>query len=326
MDETIYAQKRKNLTDAYERQRAQNERQWAEQQAEYDAQRSRLAEDRERAKRDVYVRQQQKEAQLPDELNRLGISGGAAESNLLRIKTAYDAENGQIEQAYQSAARQVDQMASAQYAKQEANRIEAENEYYAQLTELAEELAEAQQARAEAERAQQQQQAEREQERRWEREKLQLQLNAALQKAQIQADLAREKAQIQANSKVISAETGSNRTDWTGTAKTASAAAQSDSKVSGASEKGVQYLTVQTAAGPQRLTKVNGRLYANPISFRADGQMRISVGDQKFSMAELTKALKDGTVTAAAGPMNSSRYILTSGSEAGSGMLSRIRR
>ena len=156
MDETIYAQKRKNLTDAYERQRAQNERQWAEQQAEYDAQRSRLAEDRERAKRDVYVRQQQKEAQLPDELNRLGISGGAAESNLLRIKTAYDAENGQIEQAYQSAARQVDQMASAQYAKQEANRIEAENEYYAQLTELAEELAEAQQARAEAERAQQQ--------------------------------------------------------------------------------------------------------------------------------------------------------------------------
>lgn len=315
MDETIYAQKRKNLTDAYERQRAQNERQWAKQQAEYDAQRSRLAEDRERAKRDVYVRQQQKEAQLPDELNRLGISGGAAESNLLRIKTAYDAENGQIEQAYQSAARQVDQMASAQYAKQEANRIEAENEYYAQLTELAEELAEAQQARAEAERAQQQQQAEREQERRWEREKLQLQLNAALQKAQIQA-----------NSKVISAETGSNRTDRTGTAKTASAAAQSDSKVSGASEKGVQYLTVQTAAGPQRLTKVNGRLYANPISFRADGQMRISVGDQKFSMAELTKALKDGTVTAAAGPMNSSRYILTSGSEAGSGMLSRIRR
>ena len=31
MDETIYAQKRKNLTDAYERQRAQNERQWAKQ-------------------------------------------------------------------------------------------------------------------------------------------------------------------------------------------------------------------------------------------------------------------------------------------------------
>ena len=69
MDEQIYAQKRRSLTDAFEQTQAQRDAQWAAEQSALDAERNQLAADRERANRNVYVRQEQAKAQLPEQLS-----------------------------------------------------------------------------------------------------------------------------------------------------------------------------------------------------------------------------------------------------------------
>ena len=162
MDEQIYAQKRRSLTDAFEQTQAQRDAQWAAEQSALDAERNQLAADRERANRNVYVRQEQAKAQLPEQLSRLGINGGAAETNLLRMNNAFNNERGQIEQSYQAAVQKVNQTADKQRAAYQNDKRTAEQTYYDRLTDLAQELAEAQQTRAEAQRAAEEKRAQQE--------------------------------------------------------------------------------------------------------------------------------------------------------------------
>ena len=301
MNEQIYAQERRRLTDAFEQGQAQRDARWVAEQTELDAERGRLAADRERANRSVYVRQEQAKARLPEELNRLGINGGAAETNLLRMNQTFHTERAQNERTYQDAVRQVNQTAEKQRAAIQKEAETAEQRYYDRMTALAQELAEAQQAAAEK-------RAQAEEARAWEREKYQMQVNAALQKAQIAANLAREKAQIAAAAKSDS-EKSAGRTKTTSGTKQSAGQAKKTVSQSAQGTSGVRYLTVPTGSGMQRLTQLDGRTYANPVQFDGSGTAKIQVGDKFYTVAELQTALRDGTVVAQSGPMNSSRYV-----------------
>ncbi len=303
MDEQIYAQKRRSLTDAFEQTQAQRDAQWAAEQSALDAERNQLAADRERANRNVYVRQEQAKAQLPEQLSRLGINGGAAETNLLRMNNAFNNERGQIEQSYQAAVQKVNQTADKQRAAYQNDKRTAEQTYYDRLTDLAQELAEAQQTRAEAQRAAEEKRAQQEAERAWTREKYQMQVDAAREKAQIAADLAREKARIAAASKTSSSKS-------TATKKSTKSSKSTSQQSSGKTQQsGVRYLSVPTGSGMQRLTRFGGRTYANPVQFDGSGAAKIQVGSRYYTVDELQKALRDGTVVAQSGPLNSSRYV-----------------
>ena len=126
---------------------------------------------------------------------------------------------------------------------------------------------------------------------------------AAREKAQIAADLAREKARIAAASKTSSSKSTATKKS---TKSSKSAPQQSSGKTQ---QSGVRYLSVPTGSGMQRLTRFGGRTYANPVQFDGSGAAKIQVGSRYYTVDELQKALRDGTVVAQSGPLNSSRYV-----------------